>query len=59
MSLLPRRTFLARCLALSALPVASAALPQDLEALQMLKARSSGRKTGGVYMLPATPDTTA
>jgi acetamidase/formamidase len=58
MSLLPRRTFLARCLALSALPVASAALPQDLEALQMLKARSSGRKTGGVYMLPATPDTT-
>jgi acetamidase/formamidase len=55
---LPRRKFLANCLALSALPMASAALPRDLEALQMLKTRSSGMQTGGVTMLPATPDTT-
>lgn len=54
----PRRKFLASCLALSALPIASSALPRDLEALQMLKTRSLDRKIGGVYMLPATADTT-
>ena len=53
-----RRKFLAQCLAVSALPLSSAALPRDLEALQMLKTRSQGQKIGGVFMLPATPDTT-
>jgi len=53
-----RRTFLAQCLAMSALPLSCAALPRDLEALQMLKTRSQGHKIGNVFMLPATPDTT-
>jgi acetamidase/formamidase len=58
MTTLPRRTFLANCLALSALPLASSALPRDLDALQMLRSRSAALKLGGVHMLPATPDTT-
>jgi len=53
-----RRKFLAQCLAVSALPLSSAALPRDLEALQMLKSRSEGYRLGQVHMLPATPDTT-
>ncbi len=53
-----RRKFLAQCLAVSALPLSSAALPRDLEALQMLRSRSEGYRLGQVHMLPATPDTT-
>lgn len=58
MTIPARRKFLARCLALSALPLSTAALPRDLEALQMLKARSLDSRLGDVFMLPATPDTT-
>lgn len=55
---MPRRKFLASCMALSALPLPVVALPRDIEAFALLKQRSRKQLVGRVHILPATPDTT-